>query len=274
VGGLDPDVDPRDTRLAWGADAVIRLLEERSEADGPFFVQWDLREPHLPNILPEPYCSMYGPAEIVPWPSFPDPLVGKPYAQAQQRRTWQVEGWAWREWAPVVGRYLGTISLLDAQVGRLLDALDRLALTEETMVIYTTDHGDMCGGHGMVDKHMVMYDDVVRVPLIVRWPGCATPGTVSHAFVSPALDLASTLCEVANAPVPATFRGKSLLPLLKSGRSAQSWDRQDILSMYHGNQFGLYSARMVRDRRWKYVWNALPRTSCMTSTWTQAKCAT
>jgi arylsulfatase A-like enzyme len=252
-GALDPHIEPQATRMAWEADHLIGFLERRAGGTDPLFVQWDLREPHLPNVLPEPYHSLYPPAEIAPWPSFPDPLTGKPYAQAQQRRTWQVEGWTWEAWAPVVSRYLGTVSLLDAQVGRLLDALDRLGLAEDTVVIYTTDHGDLCGGHGMVDKHMVMYDDVVRVPLIVRWPGHGREGALCEAFVSHAIDLAATFCELAGAAVPETFRGQSLLPLLSGDENG---GRQDILAMYHGNQFGLFSERMLRDRRHKYVWNA------------------
>jgi arylsulfatase A-like enzyme len=196
---------------------------------------------------------MYPPEEIPPWPSFPDPLVGKPYMQAQQRRTWQVEGWTWDRWAPLVSRYLGTISLLDAQVGRILEALERLGLAESTMVVYTTDHGGLCGGHGMIDKHYVMYEDVVHVPLIVRWPGHVLPGHTCPAFVSHGIDLAVTFCHVAGAPVPETFRGQSLLRLLAGEGEG---GRQDIFGVYYGNQFGLYSQRMVRDRRWKYVWNA------------------
>jgi arylsulfatase A-like enzyme len=71
--------------------------------------------------------------------------------------------------------------------------------------------------------------------------------------VSHAIDLATTFCEAADAPVPETFRGRSLLPLLAGERES---GRQDILSTYHGNQFGLYSQRMLRDPRFKYVWNA------------------
>lgn len=152
-----------------------------------------------------------------------------------------------------MSRYLGEISLLDTQVGRILEALERLGLAENTLVIYTTDHGDMCGGHGMIDKHFIMYDDVVRVPFIMRWPGHIAPGSECSAFVSHSIDLPSTFCEVAGAEVPDTFRGRSLLPLV---RGELDNGRRDIFCMYHGNQFGLYSQRMVRDRRWKYVWNA------------------
>jgi arylsulfatase A-like enzyme len=252
-GGLDPHVAPGETPLGWGASRVIDLLEACAAEDVPWCIQWDTNEPHLPNVLPEPYASLYGPEAIPPWSSFPDRLEAKPYAQAQQRRSWEVEGWTWAQWAPIVARYLGTISLLDAQVGRILDALDRLSLAQDTVVIYTTDHGDLCGGHGMVDKHMVMYEDIVHVPLIVRWPGCAAAGASCDAFVSHALDLATTLCELAGVPVPETFHGVSLLPLLAG---CGDNGREDILAMYHGNQFGLYSQRMVRDARYKYVWNA------------------
>ena len=251
-GELDPHIGPEASRLAWGADQTLRLLEDYSTRGAPFFVRWDPSEPHLPNIVPEPFHSRYPPAAIPPWPSFPDPLTGKPYIQAQQRRTWQIDEWGWREWAPIVSRYLGEISLLDAQIGRLLDALERLGLAGETLVIYTTDHGDLCGGHGMIDKHFIMYDDVVRVPLLLRWPVRIAPGSRCEAFVSHSIDLAVTFCEVAGVPVPPTFQGRSLVPLLEGGANG----REDIFATYHGNQFGLYSQRMVRDRRWKYVWNA------------------
>ena len=251
-GEVDPYIAPEESRLAWGAGHTIRLIELAVERDMPFFIRWDPSEPHLPNVVPEPYCSMYPPEDIPPWPSFPDPLNGKPYIQAQQRRTWKVEGWRWDDWAPVVSRYLGELSLMDAQIGRILDVLDRLGISEDTLVIYTTDHGDMCGGHGMIDKHFIMYDDVVRVPLIMRWPGRIEAGMRCDSFVIHSLDLATTFCQVAGVPVPETFRGKDLLAVI----SGEGDDRQDVFSMYHGNQFGLYTQRMVRDRRWKYVWNA------------------
>jgi arylsulfatase A-like enzyme len=253
VGGVDADAPAEASRLAWGADRTIELLTQATTTAEPFFIRWDPSEPHLPNIVPEPYASLYPPQVMPPWPSVPDPLDGKPYMQAQQRRTWGVDDWTWPDWAPIVARYLGEIALLDAQIGRVLGALDRLGLAGDTLVIYTADHGDLCGGHGMVDKHYVMYDDVVHVPLIARWPGRIAAGQVCEGFVSHAVDLATTFCEVAGVPVPNSFRGASLMPCFDG---APGVGRADILSVYHGNQFGLFSARMVRDRRWKYIWNA------------------
>lgn len=246
LGETDPHITPEQSRLGWGADVTIAMLERCAAGDQPFFLRWDPVEPHLPNLVPEPYASLYPPASVPPWPSFPDSFVGKPYIQAQQLRTWGLDRFTWDDWAPVVARYLGEVSLLDAQLGRVLAALERLGLADNTLVVYSCDHGDMTGGHGMVDKHFVMYEDIVHVPLLARWPGVIPAGSGCDALVASAVDLAATFCEVAGAQVPATFRGTSLLGPVR---------REDVFSSYGGSQFGLYSQRMVRDRRWKYVWN-------------------
>ena len=249
-GETDPNITPEQTSLAWGADQTIALLQKAAEGDRPFFLRWDPSEPHLPNILPEPYASMYPPADIAPWPSYPDPMIDKPYIQRKQRHTWDIDHWTWENWAPIVGRYLGEISLIDHQLGRILAELDRLGLAENTVVIYSADHGDLCGGHGLIDKHFVMYEELVRVPLLVRWPGTLPANTVCDAFVSSALDIAATLCAVAGVTPPVSFAGSNLVTELTHP------SRTDIFSAYYGNQLGLYSQRMVRDRHWKYVWNA------------------
>lgn len=251
-GGTDAAVRPEQSRLGWGASETVRLLKEYGGDGRPFFLRWDAPEPHLPNVVPEPFASMYAPRDIAPWPSFPDAMTGKPYIQRQQRRTWEIDGWDWERWQPVVARYLGEVSLMDQQIGRVLGALQELGLTDKTLVIFSTDHGDLCGAHGLIDKHYVMYEDVVRVPLIARWPGRLAAGTSCDAFVCNALDLASTFLGVAGLGAPASFMGR-ILPHF-GGSAAE--ERPDIFAMYQGNQFGLYSQRMVRDARWKYVWNA------------------
>lgn len=281
-GEVDPHVTPEHSRPAWEADRVIERLRALCSAGGhgasqtqvpalqspsptdpsdptstkiparPFLLAWNPTAPHLPNVVPEPYASMYRPDGIAPWPGFADSLAGKPFIQKQQRIAWGVEGWSWERWAPTVARYLGEVTLLDAQIGRILNTLDELGIAANTLVVYTSDHGDMGGSHGMMDKHFVMYDDVVRVPLICRWPGRIAAGARTPAFVSSGIDLARTLCELAGSPVPPGYAGRSLLPVFAGGSNG----REDIFAMYHGSQFGLYSQRMVRDARWKYIWNA------------------
>jgi arylsulfatase A-like enzyme len=255
--GCDESISPEQSRLAWGAGHVIGALRQAASSPGePFLIRWDPSEPHLPNVVPRPFADMYDQARLPPWPSFAEDFRDKPYIQSQQLRSWGIADWTWKDWSPLVAQYLGEISLLDSQVGRITAELQRLGLDRNTVVIYTCDHGDLCGGHRMFDKHYVMYEDVVRVPLIVRWPGVATPGTVLDDLVIHTIDLAATLCELAGKDVPESFQGASLVPALRGQPRPQ---RQDVLAMYHGNQFGLFTQRMVRTRRWKYVWNATDR---------------
>ncbi|HBE02910.1 MAG: hypothetical protein A2096_00020 [Spirochaetes bacterium GWF1_41_5] len=251
-GEKDPFVSPRETRLAWGAGKIIELLKNYHNSKMPFLLRWDPVEPHLPNIIPDPYFSMYAPGSIRPWPNFSDELRGKPYIQAQQKRTWEVDGWTWEKWAPLVSRYLGEISLLDHEIGRVLDCLDETGMADNTCIIYTTDHGDMCGAHGMIDKHFIMYDDVMHVPLIMRFPGKVKTGSKCRSFVINEIDIAATVCDIGNVRKPETFTGKNLV---ESANNTEPEERQDVFGMWHGGQFSSYSQRMVRDRKWKYIWN-------------------
>ncbi|MBN1865488.1 MAG: sulfatase-like hydrolase/transferase [Victivallales bacterium] len=251
-GELDPLVKPEQTSIAWGASEAIRMIRKYHREDRSFLVRWDPSQPHLPNILPEPYFSMYPPENIEPWPSFGDELGNKPYIQFQQKRTWKVDGWKWEQWAPIVSRYLGEISLLDHEVGRIIQTLNELGIEDNTLFIYTTDHGDLCGAHGMMDKHFIMYDDVMKVPLIIRFPGHLPAGVACNEFVCHELDISRTICDVAGVPAPGTFQGINLLEL---ANGKEENPRREIFGMWHGGQFGSYTQRMVRDRYWKYIWN-------------------
>jgi len=252
-GEPDLGIAPEQSPAGWEAGQVIRYLEQARDSNAPFLLRWHLGEPHLPCRPSEPFCGMYDPATIEPWPGFADTFENKPLIQRQMRATWEVDKFTWQDWAPSVAMYLGVVSQIDAQIGRVLEALARLGYADDTLVVYTTDHGDMCGSHGMIDKHCIMYDDVVRVPLIMRWPGVIPTGTATDAFVSNAIDLPVTFCDAAGVEPPSTFSGRSALP---AATGTESNPRQDILAMYHGNQFGSYTQRMVRNRRWKYIWNA------------------
>lgn len=156
----------------------------------------------------------------------------------------------------MVSRYLAEITLMDRYIGEVLATLSSLGLDRDTLVLYSNDHGDFCGGHGQIDKHFAAYDDIMRVPLILRWTGVLPEGRVCDDFVTHEIDLATTLVNLATGSVPASFtrgRGVDLLPV---ARGTPTTGRTDIFSQYFGCQFGLYSQRMLRDRRWNYVYNA------------------
>ena len=255
LGEVDPHVGCEQGALHWQGSEVLRLLAHYARtaaADDagrrPFFLRWDPPEPHLPCVIPEEAAGWYPPEGIAPWASFPDPLENKPAVQKRSRIRWGVEGWGWDRWAPVVSRYLAEIELLDRQVGRLLDALETHGLADDTLVVYTADHGDFCGGHGMMDKHYAMYDDIVRVPLIARLPGRLAAGTARDGFVAHEIDLARTFLSAAGVEAPPSFVGQDLL-------DPAAPDRTEAFTQYQGTHQGLYSQRMLRDRRWKYVYN-------------------
>jgi len=255
-GELDV-VPTADSRTHWMADRAAEFLAEAATADAPWHLRLDFLEPHLPCVPTEEFAARYPVDEIPRWRAFDDPLVGKPYIQRQQRVNWGVEDWTWEEWAPIVARYYAVITQLDDAVGRILAALDATGQASETLVVYTTDHGDLCGSHGMMDKHYVMYDDVVRVPLILRWPDRIPAETRSDAFTYNMLDLPPTIAQAIGVAAPPRAHGLPLFDASEAGLvpSAATAAREHVVSTYNGQQFGLFTQRMLRTRRWKYVWN-------------------
>ncbi len=236
------------------ADAAIRELSAVADCGRPWHVCVDFKDPHLACLPCEPFASMYPPAEIAEWGNFRESFENKPFIQHQQLRNWDIEHWTWKEWAVYLSGYFGMISQLDDAVGRILDFLEREKLTRNTIIIYTSDHGDAAGSHRMMDKHYVMYEEIVRVPFLVRWDETVQPESSCGDFISHYLDLGPTLLRAAGLPVPGHFQGMSFLPQL-AGRPSPA-PRDWIFSTYHGQQFGLYTQRMIRDPRYKFVWNA------------------
>lgn len=234
--------------LSWQADKVIELLE--SGSDQPFCIRWDPPEPHLPCNPVSEFARRYQAGEIPPWQSFPDHLDGKPAAQKRQKRLWGLEDYTWEDWQPIVRLYYGIITEMDHHIGRVLDTLDALGLADNTLVIYSTDHGDYCGGHGQMDKHFNMYDDIIRVPLIARLPGRVPAGQTCGAFASNEIDIARTLLETAGLTPPESFVGENLIEMANGAAP-----REVITSQYFGTESGAYSLRMIRDDRYKFVYH-------------------
>ncbi|PIU65867.1 MAG: sulfatase [Armatimonadetes bacterium CG07_land_8_20_14_0_80_59_28] len=248
-----PELSPS----AFIAETAIDLLNEFArDDDHPFFITANFYGPHLPFRTHEPFSSMYHPAEIPEWPAFRDTLDGKPFQHRRMREYWGTEGLPWSWWQPVVAACYGFISMIDAQIGRVLTRLDKLGLAENTLVCYTTDHGDTCGDRGMFDKGYTMYEELYHIPLLVRWPGVVEAGSNCAEFVN-SIDLAPTWMEVANAGCFERCDGRSLLPLLR-GQQPSDWP-QEVVCEFHGMQWSLTSQRMLRDRRHKYVWNGTDR---------------
>lgn len=153
----------------------------------------------------------------------------------------------------MLAHYYGNITMLDELFGRILHRLDELRLAENTVVIYTSDHGGMLGAHGFLTHGSpAMFEEGLRVPLFVRWPGHTPPGSVCDEYVSH-VDLLPTLAEIAGAP-PLQLHGRSLVPLLR-GEKVPDW-RQEIYASYDGDGVAFYTERVVRTRQGKLVYHA------------------
>jgi arylsulfatase A-like enzyme len=126
--------------------------------------------------------------------------------------------------------YLACIQSVDDNIGRVLDWLDAKGLATNTVVIYTTDNGFFLGDHGMYDKRF-MYEESLRIPLLVRWPGVIKPSSTSDALVLN-LDFPETFLEIAGAKVPKEMQGRSLVPLLK-GKEPWTWRESFYYRYYH-----------------------------------------
>ena len=155
--GFFGEVSPypyEDSPTHRNAAHVIELIDKY---DGePWHIKMDFAEPHLPCRPCEPFASMY---ESVPkWNSFEDTLENKPMIQRQMRLNWNTAERSWEEFHETARLYYGYISQIDDAVGRVIEHLENKGLLDNTIIIYTADHGDLCGDRRMMDKHYVMYD--------------------------------------------------------------------------------------------------------------------
>jgi len=253
TSGVDP-VPLEYCRAAFLADNAIRMMEDLSQdKEHPFFIRLDFHGPHMPMVIPEPYASMYQPESIPPYPNFDDPLTGKPAVQRIKRQHWSTEHLTWREWQPLLAHYYGEVSLIDAQVARVLEKLEQLGEKDNAVVIYTTDHGDTMGAHRIWNKDYTMYDEIYRVPFIVRWPGVTSPGSRCDTYIHHFLDLTPTLLEMGGASCPDGLDGHSIVPLLTGQKQPRP---REAFCEFHGSHMGLYTIRMLQTDRYKYVFHA------------------
>jgi arylsulfatase A-like enzyme len=232
------------------ATRTIELLERYAAApDTPFFLELSFFGPHLPYIVPDAYFDMVDP-ELVELPkSIAETFEGKPPVQRNYSAHWTFDTMPIEVTRKLIAVYWGYVSLIDEQIGRVLGALDRLGLTDETAVFFTSDHGEFTGSHRLHDKGPAMYEDIYRTPGIVRIPG-APAGQVRSEFVS-LLDCTATILELAGIDPAPAVDSRSLVPLVE-GRQVD-W-APDIVCEFHGHHFP-YPQRMLREDRYKLVVN-------------------
>jgi arylsulfatase len=208
---------------AWIADRTIKFLHGRKGSAAPFFALCSFVDPHHPCDPPPPFKAMYRP-EDVPAP------IRQPNELRDKAPYYSEFAAAWKQGAGglnssercvrnFIAQYYGEISLLDSQVGRVLAALEELGERENTIIAFTSDHGELLGDHGLLYKGAFPYDCLIKTPMILSGAGVQGAGRIVNA-ITESIDLAPGLLELAGLPVPAAMQGKSLAPLCRGSVQA------------------------------------------------------
>jgi arylsulfatase A-like enzyme len=254
------------TETSWVGMKTREWLRDMAEGDKPFFLFSSFFQPHSPFLAPEPFDSMYDCVEI------PSPKkVSRDYVLSLPvpLQNLMLRGGPRYDWDPVrlqwaYRTYYASVSQIDREVGKILDVLEETGAADNTIVVFTTDHGDQMLEHGMVDKN-AFFEASVHIPFMIRLPGGVQPG--KYRDLVETTDLLPTLFELCGVPEPVPCQGRSFAPLLRgeryeerevvfaeniipevitSGRLDYAFEKgKGIMGARHPD------AKMVRSDRWK-----------------------
>ncbi|MDO8684251.1 MAG: sulfatase [Armatimonadota bacterium] len=208
-------------------DLAIRYIKEHK--DNPFclFLSWG--PPHVPNVAPDEYINMYKPADIKQSPN--------------------VEG----DYRGIIAKCYGQVTSIDDQVGRLMKTLDDAGIAEDTILVFSSDHGDMLMSHGQLQKQRP-WEEAIHIPFILRYPRRVKPGRKTDVLLN-SVDVMPTLLSLAGSPAPSNVEGTDLsaFALGKKGKEPKSVLLQDILPCGQAVQTGIAEWRGVRTKRYTYA---------------------
>ncbi len=221
---------------AWIAERSNALISQYHDADEPFFLWASFFDPHPKYLAPEPWDTMYDPNDItVPAGSPGEHDANPPHLQLTQQPNPNFTAWQEpngsgchgfhshlqdrSELAKDVACYYGMVSCMDNYIGHIIDHLDALGLAENTLVVFTSDHGHYFGQHGLIAKGAFHYDDGIRVPMIARLPGRIPAGKVSRSLQS-LVDYAPTFLDFCGLDVPVDLTGLPQGDVWKGDESA------------------------------------------------------
>jgi arylsulfatase A-like enzyme len=251
-------IAPKYTQTAWCSDMAIQFMRQQRKFN-PWLMSVNIFQPHHPFWPTKEYLDRYHPDKL-PSPSYhPGELDSKPLFQTVDHHGAyggtaisfaDTDDQTHRE---ITAAYYAMIEQVDTEVGNMLKVLEETGQADNTVVIYMSDHGEMLGDHGIYLKGPYFYDCMIRVPLIIRWPGKYKAGLRNDALVQ-LTDLAPTLLEAAGVPVPSGIQGMSLSGLLRGEKTTH----RDSAYCEHFDSSFLYDpppmAACVRSERYKLAY--------------------
>lgn len=251
----------------WVGEKTIEFLKEARDPNRPFFLWVNFFDPHHPFVAPQEYLDRYNSQEL------PHPihrvgeLATKPDIQTQASResyAGHARGFAdytEEEIQQIIAAYYAMVTLIDDEVNRILCTLDEQGLRNDTLVIFTSDHGEMLGDHDLLLKGPMMYEGAVRVPLILRWPGQLHQNERRLELVQ-WIDLNPTMLEAAGLPPLSRNQAQSLLPLARGEENApvRDWALCEYRNSGHPYDPPVHSTMLRRGRYKLVVYHGEPAT--------------
>ncbi len=242
------EIENEDTMTAFTVDKTVRFLESGPEK--PFSVTCSILHPHLPFTPNQYYADMFAPDDM-PIPdnieSFYHPDFNMFHGDRDRKKAIpELISPDGKGLGQFLALYYALIKEVDDQVGRLLDTLEKAGYKDNTLVIFTSDHGDMGGSHNCFAKGN-FFEESLRVPLIMRYPDGIPAGTVLNSPAAGA-DLAPTILDYSRIPLLPQFHGRSLKTDIETGRSEQTWAYAEMQSQ--GRDY-----YCMRSHEWKVIFD-------------------
>ncbi len=239
------DAEQTDGMIA--TEAIALLEQHRAE---PFFLGVGFFRPHTPFVAPKEYFDLY-PLESVPLPGAPpedrDDLPPAAFAHNNPTPNYGLDERTCRK---ALQAYLASVSFVDAQIGRVLDALDALGLAEKTVVVLWSDHGFHLGEHLGVWQKRTLFEESARAPLLICAPGANGNGRACSRIVE-FVDIYPTVASLCELPPPKTLAGRSLAPLLDD--PDRPWEGAAITQILRPGKDAPFMGRSIRTDRWRFT---------------------
>ncbi len=237
----------------WMGDRAVEFLEKYNRSE-PFFLKVSFARPHSPYDPPKRFWDMYDETEM------PSPYIGnwaRIYAPIEDSK--DVNLWHGDLGIEQVRKsrrgYYGNVSFIDEQVGRILQTLESRGCLHNTLILFTSDHGDMLGDHHLWRKSYA-YEGSARIPMLIRWPESLIAGAKRGRCLSQPVelrDILPTFLEAAGVRIPDTLDGRSLLTLIRD----EAYEWRDWIDLEHGACYAKENVWTgLTDGRWKYVFHA------------------
>nr|WP_252736285.1 sulfatase-like hydrolase/transferase [Aestuariibacter sp. A3R04] len=241
-----------DTKAAEKMRNGQQMLREAARDGRPLFGVVSFNQPHPAYRVPEPYASMFDPDTLTLPKNHLAPRVNKPMAQDGIWWPWHdVSHMTEKDWRQSRAHYYGAIAMVDRIVGELISTAKEVGIYEQLHIVLLGDQGSMIGEHGLFDKGPYAYDELMRIPLLIRKPGATPRAITRHVSM---IDVAPTLAEWMQLDNDGDVDGESLNPLIEQGNRARSDADDHALYAYEWYNGAWFGVRAIRNHQYKFVW--------------------